>query len=243
MQNLIVPVLALSFMFTSSGSALAATKNTNYWNYQFTSSKNHFAVAPKPATETPRTTKNKSKTVVATAPATPAPTPAPSPAPTPTTPAPIANQCTTGWYITGYFTPVESDYTGATQTVTVKGSPYTFNAAFLKEVQTEGWGKTSMGKYIGYYSNAWHFASSALDAKGNSLSVNTVAIDPALVSFSTKLQITTLPEGYGTKTFTATDIGTGVQGKHIDVYTGEGKTAEAMTYKITGNNNTVCVTQ
>ena len=211
MQKFIVAVLSIGVLLSSSTPVVAATYS-NYWNYSFSSSKKRYPVT-RPATTTP------------TAPVTTPPTSA---------------KCTTGWYVTGYFTPVEADYTGATEIINVKGSSYAFNVAFLKEVQTEGWGKTKTGKYIGYYSNAWHFAPTSLDAKGNPLNINTVAIDPSLISFGTKLQITTLSQGFGTKTFTATDIGTGVKGKHIDVYTGEGSGAKAMTFKITGNNNTVC---
>jgi hypothetical protein len=46
--------------------------------------------------------------------------------------------------------------------------------------------------------------------------------------------------------FTAVDTGGGpngndVTGKHIDVFTGDGKAAEQETFRITGEGNTVCI--
>ncbi len=238
-------VLSLALLFSSSSPALAAPQST-YWNYSFHSAEQRFAFATtsKKAFATQVPTKKKQVLATSTPQTTkPRMTPAtttPKTIPVATTSPATPTQCSTGWYVTGYFTPVESDYTGATQAVTVAGKSYTFNAAFLKTVKTEGWGKTTMGKYIGYYDNSWHFASSPLDAYDHPLSTSTVAVDPSLFKAGAKIQITSLPQGYSTKVFSATDIGTGVSGKHIDVYTGEGKAAEAMTYKITGTNNTVC---
>jgi len=227
MKTFIVSVLAVSIMFSSSTAALAATKN-KHWRNQFTSSKQKLALHTAPQRQKAAAPTTSTSKPVAT-----------TPAPTPTT-APLGAQCSTGWYVTGYFTPVESDYTGATETITVQKKQYTFTSSFLKEVKMEGWGKTHLGNYIGHYDDAWHFANAALDAHDKPLATDAIAIDPTLISFGTKLSITTLSEGFGSRTFTATDIGTGVTGKHIDVFTGEGKAAEAMTYKITGKNNTIC---
>ena len=55
-------------------------------------------------------------------------------------------------------------------------------------------------------------------------------------------QIATLPSPWGTKTFRASDIGVGIVGQHIDVFTGAGKDAEQETFRITSENNRVCVT-
>ena len=149
--------------------------------------------------------------------------------------------CTKEWFITGYFTPVESDYSGALQTVVVDGTPYPFNSSFLTEIQTEGWGKTHLGNYIGYYGGAWHFASMPLDANDKPLQTDAIAVDPSLIHFGARVTIPTLPLGWGSKTFHASDIGPAIVGKHIDVYTGEGKEAGDMTFQITGHGNTVCV--
>ena len=67
------------------------------------------------------------------------------------TPPPVHTNCTAGWKITGYFLPLESEYTGPTQTVSVDGVDRTFNAKFLTDSKMEGWGKTKAGDYIGNY--------------------------------------------------------------------------------------------
>lgn len=213
-HTIALSLIALS-VFAITSPALAANK---YKNQRADSPTRTMPRQTKPATTTPPV-------------ATPAPT------------APVGSQCSTGWYITGYFTPVESDYTGATRTVTVAGASYAFNSAFLTEVETEGWGRTRLGNYIGNYDNAWHFSATPLDAYDHALQMDAVAVDTTVVKAGSKLTIPTLPAPFTSKVFTATDIGNGVTGKHIDVYMGEGKAAEALTYTITGNNKTVCITK
>src|SRR6185295_18583885 len=39
-----------------------------------------------------------------------------------------------------------------------------------------------------------------------------------------------------------TDVGNGIVGQHIDVFSGTGRTAEEETFRITSNNNRVCFT-
>lgn len=150
-------------------------------------------------------------------------------------------QCSDGWYITGYFTPHESDYSGPEESVMVQGAPYAFNAAFLKEIKTEGWGKTRLGNYIGHYDDSWHFSDAAMDANGKALKEDAIAIDPDVIGFNKKVTIPTLPLGWGEKIFVTSDIGWGVRGKHIDVYTGEGTAAQEVTFTITGQNQRVCI--
>src|SRR6478672_2285540 len=61
----------------------------------------------------------------------------------------LAENCSDGWRITGYFTPVESDYTTAeTREIEISGvGKFSFNTDFLKVVFNEeegfgeGWGK------------------------------------------------------------------------------------------------------
>jgi 3D (Asp-Asp-Asp) domain-containing protein len=154
---------------------------------------------------------------------------------------PSSHQCSDGWYVTGYFTPHESDYPGLRTSIRVEGKSYSFNAAFLRAVEIEGWGKTLAGDYIGHYDGAWHFSHAAMDAHGKALKNGAIAIDPMVIGFYKKVTIPTLPLGWGSKVFTTSDIGPGVRGKHIDVYTGEGKAAQAMTFKLTGRRQTVCI--
>jgi membrane-bound lytic murein transglycosylase len=54
------------------------------------------------------------------------------------------------------------------------------------------------------------------------------------------VQIATLPTPWASKTFRATDIGVGITGQHIDVFTGTGSAAEQETFRITSDNNRVC---
>ena len=60
-----------------------------------------------------------------------------------TTTTAAGGKCSTGWYITGYFLPKESDYTGATKATTVDGIPRTINAKFLTDSAMEGCGPDS----------------------------------------------------------------------------------------------------
>lgn len=152
--------------------------------------------------------------------------------------------CSSGWYITGYYTPVESDYSGDFMTVLVDDDEREYRSDFLADVRTEGWGKTLSGDYVGWYFNSYHLADAALDAIGNKLVIQSVAVDPNVINFyekeETKLIIPTLPSPWNEVVFTASDIGPSIKGKHIDVFTGEGKEAELETFRITGHENKVC---
>ena len=72
-------------------------------------------------------------------------------------PANLRN-CSSGWNITGYFTPVEGDYLSPQKKIiNVQGvGNMSYNAEFLNDVLSEGWGKTKLGWYIGYWDNTWH---------------------------------------------------------------------------------------
>jgi 3D (Asp-Asp-Asp) domain-containing protein len=149
------------------------------------------------------------------------------------------DDCTSGWYITGYYTPDEEDFSGNLIETETDGGMRSFKEDFLDVVKMEGWGKTLQDDYVGYYWESWHINDKDLDAQGNELVQGMVAVETPLISPGSKLTIPTLPSPYNEQIFTATD--TGVTGKHIDVYTGEGKEAEEEMYKITGEDNTVCV--
>jgi len=75
------------------------------------------------------------------------------------------------------------------------------------------------------------------------LSEGVIAIDRSLIPHGADVQITTLPNPWAAKIFKATDVGNGIVGQHIDVFTGTGKTAEEETFRITSNNNRVCFTK
>jgi 3D (Asp-Asp-Asp) domain-containing protein len=146
--------------------------------------------------------------------------------------------CTSGWKVTGYYTPDEKDFSGTLTKINTDKGKRMIKEDFLDTVKIEGWGKTLAEDYLGHYHDSWHINDFDSDAQGNELIEGTVAVDPSVVDPGTELRIPTLSE-YGTVVLVATD--TGVSGKHIDIYTGEGKKAENYMYKITSDNNTVCL--
>jgi 3D (Asp-Asp-Asp) domain-containing protein len=150
--------------------------------------------------------------------------------------------CSEGWYITGYYVPREDELPDATEQISVQRvGDLTFSQKFLNEIRTEGWGITRFGWALGYYSNAWHRSDAGpLDAAGNILVDGAIAIDRSLIPPGADVQISTLPDPWATKMFRATDIGNGIVGQHIDVFTGTGLAAEQETFRITSNNNRVC---
>jgi len=151
--------------------------------------------------------------------------------------------CSDGWYITGYYVPREDELSGPAEQITVERlGDMSFSQEFLDEIRTEGWGITRFGWSLGFYAGAWHRADKgALDASGKPLIDGAIAIDRSVIPAGAQVQIATLPSPWGTKSFRATDIGNGIVGQHIDVFTGTGKVAEQETFRITSENNRVCV--
>lgn len=152
-----------------------------------------------------------------------------------------AFDCSEGWRITGYFTPIETDYASTeTREIEIKNfGKAEFNVEFLKTVFDEeagfgeGWGKTRFGWYLGNYNGQWHKSDAPLDANNQPLRTNSVAVDNSIIPNDSIVQIPGLPGDYGTRQFIANDVGVTVHGKHIDVYTGEGKEAEREMYRVT----------
>ncbi len=152
-----------------------------------------------------------------------------------------ANNCSDGWRITGYYTPIESDFTGGQmREVEISGvGKETFNADFLKTVFDdnegfgEGWGKTRFGWYIGEYRGRWHKADAPLDANDKPLEPDTVAVDNHVIPTGSTVSIPDLPGDLGKLEFKSNDVGVSVHGKHIDVYTGEGRDARRRMYRFT----------
>ena len=151
------------------------------------------------------------------------------------------SSCSEGWYITGYFVPREDELPDAAEEVYVERvGNLSFSQKFLSETRTEGWGITRFGWALGYYAGGWHRSDGPLDAAGNALVDGAIAIDRSLIPPGAHVQIATLPSPWSSKTFSATDIGVGIEGQHIDVFTGTGIAAEQETFRITSNNNRVC---
>ena len=151
------------------------------------------------------------------------------------------DSCTSDWYITGYFLPIESDYSGELVEVSVNEVKQFYLADFLANVKIEGWGRTNAGNYLGWYHGAYTISDTYLDAHGNDLIAGMVAVDDLVIEHGTELTIPTLPEPWNNMVFSGLDEGPSIIGKHIDVFTGEGINAENETFRITGSNNTVCI--
>jgi len=151
------------------------------------------------------------------------------------------SNCSSNWYITGYFTPVESDYLGDFQEIIIGDEIKQFRTDFLSVVKIEGWGKTISGEYVGWYDDSFHISDMALDSHGEPLLVQYVAVDPEIIKQKTNLIIPNLPSPWNEMIFESSDVGPSIKGKHIDVYVGEGKQAELETFRITSTENDVCI--
>jgi len=151
------------------------------------------------------------------------------------------SNCSSDWYVTGYFTPVESDYSGNFLDVMLNNKTQYFKSDFVSAVKTEGWGKTRLGDYIGWYGESFHLSNSPLDSHGNNLLVQSVAVDSTIIKQKTNLIIPNLPSPWNKIIFESSDIGPSIKGKHIDVYTGVGKFAELETFRITNSDYDVCL--
>jgi len=149
--------------------------------------------------------------------------------------------CTVDWNITGYFLPFESDYSGKLIEISINEVKQLYLEDFLKVVKIEGWGKTNAGNYLGWYDDSFIISDSYLDSHGNSLTVGMVAVDSSIIKQGSELIIPTLPEPWNDMVFLASDVGPSIIGKHIDVFTGEGINAETETFRITSENNQVCI--
>ncbi len=158
----------------------------------------------------------------------------------PSIPTSFSN-CSSDWYITGYFTPVESDYFGDFQNISLNDEINQFRSDFISVVKTEGWGKTISGEYIGWYDDSFHISDMPLDSHGEPLLVQYVAVDSEMIKQKTYLIIPNLPSPWNEMIFQSSDVGPSITGKHIDVYVGEGKQAEQETFRITSTENDVCI--
>ncbi|MDQ6862708.1 MAG: 3D domain-containing protein [Thermoproteota archaeon] len=152
--------------------------------------------------------------------------------------------CSSDWYVTGYFTPNESDYSGGKKTIYVQGAgTLSFYNSFLKDVRIEGGGETRFGWYVADHGNGWTKISYARTASGEEAKAGvSIATDPNVIPTGTNgITVRTLPSPWNTYQFRAVDTGPDIIGKHIDVYTGIGAAADKESYRITGYGNTVCI--
>lgn len=154
-----------------------------------------------------------------------------------------ARVCTNNWTVTGYYTPVESEFTGGKVAIVLAGGEkWIANKAFLAAVKMEGWGKTHSGWYIGYYGGQWHKSQLAKNAVGSRLAVGMVAANAANFAMDTKIRLPALGHILGVSEFVVKDRGSAIKSKHIDIYTGEGRDALRLSWKVTGSHS-VCVSK
>ena len=151
--------------------------------------------------------------------------------------------CSDDWRVTGYFTPVETKEPAKTSVIKLNsGEQYRFDPGFIKKVRVEGWGKTRFGWYLGHYGGKWHKADYPKNALGGALTVGQVAIGSKKVPKMSRVSIPALKSLINKDLFIATDVGSQIQGKKVDVYTGEGETARQLSYKVTGYHR-VCLSR
>ena len=150
--------------------------------------------------------------------------------------------CSSQWYVTGYFTPVELDYSQADKIkINVEQLGESIHAeAFLKVVKIEGWGRTKDGWYLGRFSNKWYKSKYPLNSIGKPLNTGSIATDRNIIPTGSTLKIPSLPNKLKYQLYVSDDVGSAIKKSHIDVYTGEGRQAEKITFEITGKDHTVC---
>lgn len=153
--------------------------------------------------------------------------------------------CSDGWRITGYYTPIETDFASTeTRQIELRGpgreiTKQSFNVDFLNTVfddnagYGEGWGKTRFGYYIGEYNGRWHKSDAPLDAHDQPLELDDVAVDNSVIPTGSTVNMPDLPGDLSKLQFKSTDVGVTVHGKHIDVYTGEGREARRKMWRFT----------
>ncbi len=155
-------------------------------------------------------------------------------------------QCSPDWKVTGFYTPVESDFeTDLNRTIQIKSVnadlfSASFNDTFISAVKMEGWGKTRFGWYLGYYAAQWHKENNALNASGKPLVVGAVAVDNRVINQGEQIKIPAVESVMDIVNFKAEDVGSGIKNRHIDIYTGEGNAARKLSYKVTGRHQ-VCM--
>jgi 3D (Asp-Asp-Asp) domain-containing protein len=158
--------------------------------------------------------------------------------------SPSATECTTGWSITGYYRPVESDFnSGQTTTITPDGeTTKTFDSEFLDSVRRNGAGKTNEGWYLKYWDGQYYVRELSTTWDETPTAVGDIATDQELIpTGTTGITVPTLPSPWNQQVYKASDIGSAITDKHIDVFTGEGSAARSETFRITSEENTLCM--
>jgi hypothetical protein len=113
--------------------------------------------------------------------------------------------CSGGWRITGYFVPVEADYSGPMTKVSVNGlGNVSFPKSFVNATATEGWGLTKAGWYLGKPGADWLKSSIAENAHGGQLKVGSLAVGK-YVQLGSTISIPSAPSPWNTQMLSATE--------------------------------------
>lgn len=149
--------------------------------------------------------------------------------------------CSSGWLVTGYYTPGEEEFHGSPVDINVEShGSVAFPGDFLRHVKIEGWGRTREGWFLGW-DRRWLKSESALNARGRPLGVGSLAVDRRVIPMGTLVRIPGLPAPWGDQVFRADDTGGRILNKHVDVYCGDGPSAREQTYRITRDDHVVCL--
>jgi 3D (Asp-Asp-Asp) domain-containing protein len=149
--------------------------------------------------------------------------------------------CSSGWRVTGYYTPGEDQFSGEPTQIDVPGTgPDSYPSGFLRAVTIEGWGLTRHGWFLGWSGGAWTRSADALDARGHALRTGGLAVDPTVIRLGSTVTIPDAVPPWDHQVSTACDTGSDIRGKHVDIHCGAGKAAKAETFRVTADNRTVC---
>jgi len=153
-----------------------------------------------------------------------------------------SQNCSPGWKITGFYTPLETDYKSSKRTlVDIEQNGKTLlNSEFVEKVMIEGWGKTTQNWYLGFYSGNWHKSEQPLNSLGQPLSIGQVAVDTNNIPKGSLISIPSIQGAFKNIEFIAVDVGSAIIDQHIDIYTGEGEQAKYKTWNVTGIHQ-VCI--
>lgn len=150
------------------------------------------------------------------------------------------DKCSDGWRITGYYTPIETEFPESRKrNLTVAGKAYRFSDRFVAAVKMEGWGRTRFGWYLGYYSGRWHRSTIPRDSMNQGLVLGVAAIKSKHSKLSS-VRIDSLLSSMGRSYFQLSDTGSGLAPKQVDIYTGEGEKGRQLSFEVTQDNATVC---
>ena len=154
---------------------------------------------------------------------------------------PVGMTCTNGWDVTGYYTPLESDFNGTSRQINIVGrGSDQFPSDFIKAMNIEGWGQTRYGWFLGYDGKIYTSSSAPLNGLDQPLKIGSLAVDKSEIAYGKSVRITNLLPPWSNQVFVADDVGAAIKKRHVDVYCGIGRAARAETFRITSSGRRLC---